>query len=242
MLIFAHRGASFEAPENTIAAFSRALDAQADGIEIDVYPIEDEWLVFHDRYLARLTAQTGRLHDLTLAQVRTLKVFGQQPIPTLDETLDFIHGRCQVNIELKGADIKRGLTRHLRRAVEHANFQPEQLLVSSFNHHWLAQLKQDHPHQRIGALTTSCPLNYAYFAAQLDAWSVHIDVDFVTQEFVDDAHQRGLKVFVFTVDEPDDMRDLNEMGVDGIFTNHPTLAKNVLHGLFVDAREANRWD
>lgn len=242
MLIFAHRGASFEAPENTIAAFSRALDAQADGIEIDVYPIEDEWLVFHDRYLARLTAQTGRLHDLTLAQIRTLKVFGQQPIPTLDETLDFIQGRCQVNIELKGADIKRGLTRHLRRAVEHASFQPEQLLVSSFNHHWLAQLKQDHPHQRIGALTTSCPLNYAHFAAQLDAWSVHIDVDFVTQEFVDDAHQRGLKVFVFTVDEPDDMRDLNEMGVDGIFTNHPTLARNVLHGHFVDAREANRWN
>ena len=103
MLIFAHRGASFEAPENTIAAFGRALDAQADGIEIDVYPLEDEWVVFHDRYLARLTAQQGRLQDITLAQLRALKVFGQHPIPTLNEALDYISGRCIVNIELKGA-------------------------------------------------------------------------------------------------------------------------------------------
>ncbi|WP_417686574.1 glycerophosphodiester phosphodiesterase [Pseudidiomarina gelatinasegens] len=242
MLIFAHRGASFEAPENTIAAFSKALDAQADGIEIDVYPLEDEWIVFHDRYLARLTAHQGRLQDLTLAQLRTLKVFGQQTIPTLDEVLDYIGGRCHVNIELKGADIKRGLTRHLRRAVAQANFQPEQLIVSSFNHHWLAQLKHDHPQQLIGALTTSCPLTYAQFAQTLQAWSVHIDVDFVTKEFVDDAHQRGLKVLVFTVDEPDDMRDLKAMGVDGIFTNHPSLARNVISGLFVDARESNHLD
>src|SRR5690554_2127224 len=135
MLIFAHRGASFEAPENTIAAFGKALDAQADGIEIDVYPLEDEWVVFHDRYLSRLTAHSGRLQDLSLAQLRSLKVFGQQQIPTLDEALEFIGGRCQVNIELKGADIRRGLTRHLRRAIEQANFTEQQLLVSSFNHH-----------------------------------------------------------------------------------------------------------
>lgn len=241
MLVFAHRGASFEAPENTIAAFGKALDAQADGIEIDVYPLEDEWVVFHDRYLSRLTAHSGRLQDLTLTQLRSLKVFGQQQIPTLDEALDFIAGRCQVNIELKGADITRGLTRHLRRAVAHANFTEQQLLVSSFNHHWLAQLKQDHPQQRIGALTTSCPLHYAKFASELSAWSVHIDVDFVTQEFVDDAHQRDLKVFVFTVDEPEDMRALKAMGVDGIFTNHPALARNVIDGLFVADQEANPW-
>lgn len=241
MLIFAHRGASFEAPENTIAAFGKALDAQADGIEIDVYPLEDEWVVFHDRYLSRLTAHSGRLQDLSLAQLRSLKVFGQQQIPTLDEALEFIGGRCQVNIELKGADIRRGLTRHLRRAIEQANFTEQQLLVSSFNHHWLAQLKHDHPQQKIGALTTSCPLQYAKFASELNAWSVHIDVDFVTQDFIDDAHQRGLKTFVFTVDEPDDMRELKAMGVDGIFTNHPALARNVIDGLFVDTHEANHW-
>ena len=125
--------------------------------------------------------------------------------------------------------------------MANANFSAEQLIVSSFNHHWLKQLKDDHPDQLIGALTTNCPLNYAEFASNLNAWAVHIDVDFVTQDFVDDAHRRGLKVLVFTVDEPQDMFDLRAMGVDGIFTNHPTLARNVLNGLHVDAKEANRW-
>lgn len=230
MLILAHRGASFEAPENTLSAFGRALDAGADGIELDIYPLQDEWIVFHDRYLTRLTAHPGRLQDLTLAQVRKLKVFGQQPVPTLDEALAFIAGRCLVNIELKGADITRGLTRHLRHAVTAHGFRNEQLLVSSFNHHWLKQLKDDHPAQYLGALTTACPLDYAAFAAQLNAWSVHIDVDFVTQAFVDDAHQRGLKVFVFTVDEPEDILELDTMGVDGIFCNHPAAARNILKG------------
>ncbi|RUO63519.1 glycerophosphodiester phosphodiesterase [Pseudidiomarina insulisalsae] len=237
MWVIAHRGASFEAPENTLSAFGRALDAGAEGIELDVYPLRDEWIVFHDRYLARLTAHPGRLQDLTIDQLRKLKVFGQHPVPTLDEALAFIAGRCWVNIELKGADIARGLTRHIRQAVAEHNFTQEQLLVSSFNHHWLRQLKQDHPEQPIGALTTSCPLTYAAFASELEAWSVHIDVDFVTPEFVADAHQRNLKVFVFTVDEPEDMRELHAMGVDGIFTNHPVAARNVIAGLPMQARE-----
>lgn len=240
MQIIAHRGASFEAPENTLSAFGKALDAGADGIELDIYPLQDEWIVFHDRYLSRLTAHPGRLQDLTLAQVRKLKVFGQQAIPTLDEALAFIAGRCWVNIELKGGDITRGLTRHLKHAVETANFKNEQLLVSSFNHHWLKQLKEDHPEQLIGALTTSCPLDYAGFARQLNAYSVHIDVDFVNAEFVADAHQRGLQVYVFTVDEPRDMEELADMGVDGIFTNHPATARNVLAGRTVTQSELLR--
>ncbi|RUO53641.1 glycerophosphodiester phosphodiesterase [Pseudidiomarina homiensis] len=242
MLVLAHRGASFEAPENTLTAFGRALDAGVDGIELDVYPLQDEWIVFHDRYLARLTAHPGRLQDLTLEQVRKLKVFGQQPVPTLTEALEFVAGRCMVNIELKGADITRGLTRHLRHAVKHSNFDSEQIVVSSFNHHWLRQLKEDHPEQRIGALTTSCPLDYAAFASQLNAWSVHIDVDFVNPEFVQDAHHRGLRVFVFTVDEPEDMKDLHTMGVDGIFTNHPVAARNVIAGLPMQAHETWHLD
>lgn len=228
MQIIAHRGASFEAPENTLSAFGRALDAGADAIELDVYPLQDEWIVFHDRYLQRLTAHPGRLGDLTLDQVRRLKVFGQQAVPTLSEALDFIAGRCWVNIELKGADIQRGLTKQLLRAQRQAGFAAEQLVVSSFNHHWLRQLKTDHPEHRIGALTTSCPLNYAAFASELDAWSVHIDVDFVTPEFVADAHARDLQVFVFTVDEPRDMDELKVMGVDGIFTNRPADARQHL--------------
>lgn len=240
MLIIAHRGASFEAPENTLAAFSRAIDAGADAIELDVYALEDEWIVFHDRYLERLTATPGRLQDLTLAQVRKLKVFGQQAVPTLAEALAHIRGRCMVNIELKGPGIVRGLSLCLEQAMRAHQFEQEQFLISSFNHHWLRAVKQNHPERRIGALTAACPLDYCAFATQLNAWSVHVDVDFVTKEMVEDAHQRQLKIFVYTVDEAQDIDDLMTLGVDGIFTNHPTHARNVLAGLMTRTDELHK--
>lgn len=237
MQLIAHRGASYEAPENTLAAFSKAIDARADGIELDVYALEDEWIVFHDRYLERLTATPGRLQDLTLAQVRQLKVFGQQRVPTLLEALEHIQGRCMVNIELKGPGIVRGLSKNLATAVESFQFEPEQFLISSFNHHWLQAVKHNHPEQRIGALTAGCPLDYCAFASRLNAWSVHVDVDFITKEMVDDAHQRQLKIYVYTVDEAHDIAELKKLGVDGIFTNHPSFSRNVLEGLPVNPAE-----
>ncbi|MEX1220667.1 MAG: glycerophosphodiester phosphodiesterase family protein [Idiomarina sp.] len=237
MQIIAHRGASFEAPENTLAAFSKALDAKADGIELDVYPLEDEWIVFHDRYLERLTATPGRLLDLTLAQVRKLKIFGQQHVPTLSEALEHINGRCMVNIELKGGGIVRGLHQCIDHAIKHHGFSADQILISSFNHHWLQAVKHSHPEQRIGALVVGCPIDYCAFATRLDAYSVHVDVDFLTPEMVQDAHQRNLKIYVYTVDEAHDIEELHKLGVDGIFTNHPAFSRNILTGLPVSPSE-----
>ncbi|MCH8502552.1 MAG: glycerophosphodiester phosphodiesterase [Aliidiomarina sp.] len=230
MFIFAHRGASFEAPENTLAAFQRALDAHADGIEIDIMQVGDEIYVFHDRYLRRLAAQPGRFQDLTAEQIERLRVFNQQPIPTLLQTLEFIAGKCVLNVELKGEISPELLSRALQRAQAEFGFQPEQLLVSSFNHHWLKTLQRHRPEIRYGALNAGCLLDYAHFAADLNAYSVHIDVDFITEAFVKDAHQRGLVVYVYTVDEPEDILELQKMGVDGIFSNHPQHARNVLYG------------
>ena len=75
---------------------------------------------------------------------------------------------------------------------------------------------------KTGALTGSRPINYAAFAQLLDAYSVHIDVDFIDRTFIEDAHQRGLKVYVYTVDQEEDIADLHQLKVDGIFTNYPT--------------------
>lgn len=229
MLIIAHRGASALAPENTLSAFGKALEAQADAIEIDVYQVDGELYVFHDRYLQRLTAQPGRFQDLSQAQIRTLSIFGQDSVPTLKETLHHIAGRCVLNIELKGEIEQPKLFKLLDFAIQQCGFSEQTLLISSFNHHWLYAIKQVRPQTRIGALTASCPLDYATYASALHAYSAHIDVDVVNQAFVDDAHQRGLAVYVFTVDEAQDIIWLKKMGVDGIFTNHPQLSRNVLN-------------
>ncbi|WP_194756797.1 glycerophosphodiester phosphodiesterase [Aliidiomarina indica] len=231
MLVIAHRGASFEAPENTLVAFERAIDAHADGIELDVMEVDGELFVFHDRYLRRLAAQPGRFQDLTSAQVRALRIFSQHPIPTLLEALEFIQGRCFVNIELKSQVSQAALVEVLNQAEQTLGFSSDQLIVSAFNHHWIHALKQSRPKTRIGALSASCLLDYARFANELDAYSLHIDIDFVTFELIQDAHQRGLKVFVYTVDEPEDILLLKRWGVGGLFTNHPRHTRNVIDGL-----------
>ncbi|RTE85704.1 MULTISPECIES: glycerophosphodiester phosphodiesterase [Gammaproteobacteria] len=228
MLVIAHRGASALAPENTIAAFNKAIEAKADAIEFDVVQVGQEIYVFHDRYLERLTAQPGRFVDLTKEQINKLSIFGQHPIPTLAETLQCIGNHCGVNIEIKGTVDTSLLVDNIQHAIQNFNIDPAQLIVSSFNHHWLNSVKAKAPQIKIGALTSNCLVDYAKCAADLGAYSFHVDVNFICDELVKDAHARGLKVFVYTVDEPHDMHWLAELGVDGIFTNHPLFARNVL--------------
>ncbi|MCC5854258.1 MAG: glycerophosphodiester phosphodiesterase [Idiomarina sp.] len=240
MLIIAHRGASAIAPENTLAAFQKALEAHADGIELDIYEVDGQIYVFHDRYLERLTAQPGRLQDLSQSQIATLRIFGQQAIPTLKETLVALAGQCLLNIELKGKVSHSLLLELLDFALRECNFTHEQLLVSSFNHHWLQRLKDARPQIRIGALTYNSLLDYAQCADTLQAYSIHVGVDFIEPELVVDAHARGIRVYVFTVDEAQDIAWLRDMGVDGIFTNHPQFARNVLEGLPV-SQETRLW-
>ncbi|TKB46686.1 glycerophosphodiester phosphodiesterase [Thalassotalea mangrovi] len=223
MLVFAHRGASGHEPENTLLAIKRALAMQVDAIEIDVHLLADgELIVTHDRWLKSQLKPLKRIRDLTLAQIKLIDVGKGQAAPTLNEVLECINGECLVNIELKAERTVIPMMKVMDEAIARWNFQPSQFLFSSFNHHLLFELKTLNSHLNTGALTASCPLDYASFAQRLNAYSVHIDIDFVNQDFVDDAHRRGLKVFVYTVDNEEDIVEMHHLGVDGIFSNYPT--------------------
>lgn len=225
MLIFAHRGASGIEPENTLRAIRTALDANVDGIEIDIHQVEDKLVVIHDRWLQRTTSGNGQIKQYSFEQLRALDAGKGEVIPTLDEVLALTANKCLVNIELKGINNIHVLFNCLDKAKLTHGFGPQQLLVSSYNHRLLHLIKQHRNELAIGALTSCYPLEYAKFAEKLDAFSVHLDVDFISEHFVSDAHQRGLKVFVYTVDELDDIKALKAMGVDGIFSNFPTRTK-----------------
>lgn len=225
MLVFAHRGASDHAPENTLSAIQIALDMDVDGIEIDVFEVEHQLVVIHDRWLHRTTNGTGRIHQQSFDYIRSLDAGNGQQIPTLDEVMQLIDGRCTLNIELKGIFTIELLFLQLQTAVSHYRFKPAQLLISSFNHRLLSMISPQKGGYKVGALTSSYPLEYAKFAEQLNADSVHICIDFISEHFVADAHKRGLQVFVYTVDEEDDIDTLKAMGVDGIFINDPTKAQ-----------------
>ncbi|QBG35795.1 glycerophosphodiester phosphodiesterase [Litorilituus sediminis] len=225
MLIFAHRGASGIEPENTLRAIRTALDANVDGIEIDIHQVEDKLVVIHDRWLHRTTSGNGQIKHYSFEQLRALDAGKGEVIPTLDEVLELTANKCLVNIELKGINDIQVLFNCLDNAKATHGFEHQQLLISSYNHRLLHLIKQQRSELTIGALTSCYPLEYAKFAEKLDAYSVHLDVDFISEHFVSDAHQRGLKVFVYTVDELDDIKALKAMGVDGIFSNFPTRTK-----------------
>ncbi|OUR60186.1 glycerophosphodiester phosphodiesterase [Colwellia sp. 39_35_sub15_T18] len=231
MLIFAHRGASGTAPENTLRAIRAALDAKIDGIEIDIYQVDGKLFVIHDRWLQRTTSGKGQIFHHSYQYLRSLDAGNGETIPTLDEVLTLIAGKCTINIELKGVSDIALLFSYLDDAINLSNLTVKDILLSSFNHHLLANIHQQRPEFAIGALTACHPLEYAKFAQQLNSYSIHLDVDFISQRFVEDAHKRGLKVFVYTVDELEDISAMKALGVDGIFSNFPAQAKEYLAGL-----------
>ncbi|MDN3653006.1 glycerophosphodiester phosphodiesterase family protein [Thalassotalea ponticola] len=222
MLVVAHRGASGHEPENTLLAIEKALEMNVDAIEIDVHWADGELIVIHDRNVGKTTNGQGLLSKLTFAEIRQLDAGKGQRVPTLDEVLQLINGQCPVNIELKADKTVVPTLALIEKAIKDYHFDYNKFLVSSFNHHLLFQVKTLNPAIHVGALTASCPLDYAAFAEKLSAYSVHIDVDFINKAFVDDAHQRGMKVFVYTVDDEDDIIEMHHLGVDGIFSNYPT--------------------
>jgi glycerophosphoryl diester phosphodiesterase len=228
MLIFAHRGASADAPENTLLAIDLALTQQADGIEIDVYQLGDDLVVIHDNWVSRTTNGKHALTEYTLEELQKLDAGQGQFVPTLWQVLQRVQGQCLVNIEVKGVNKISLVNECINKAVNQLNFKSAQFIVSSFNHHLLLAFKNIAPRIKIGALTANKPLKYAHFAQELQAYSVNADISFVDHNFVIDAHSRGLKMFVYTVDEPEDLRRLKAWGVDAVFSNGPAKAKSVL--------------
>lgn len=228
MLIFAHRGASADAPENTLLAVQKALDQKADGIEIDVYQLGTELVVIHDQWVSRTTNGHGLLTDYSLHELQQLDAGQGQSVPTLWQVLQLVSGKCLINIEVKGVQDVSLIIRCIDKAISQLDFKMEQFSVSSFDHHCLVRVKNLAPTIKVGALTASKPITYAKFAQELHAYSVNADVTFIDQDFIKDAKSRGLKVFVYTVDQAKDLLRLEKWGVDAVFSNGPAKAKLVL--------------
>lgn len=227
MLVFAHRGASGYAPENTLKAMSKAIELGAKAIELDVHCVAGELVVFHDRRLEGKSSGHGLIHLSTQADLAKITVAGE-PIPSLWEVLILLDtltgGDCIVNIELKGVGCVPPFVAMYPHILEKLHFTPQHLLISSFNHLYIAQVKQQLPQAFVAPLLGGIPLDLAQVVTDIAAYSLHLDVAFVSQAIVDDAHQRGAKVYVYTVDNSDDIHALKMMGVDGIFSNYPDKA------------------
>ena len=230
MLVFAHRGASGYAPENTVKAMQLALSLGAKAIELDVHNVDGELMVFHDRRLDNKTNGQGLIHQKSLSELSKITLDGE-PIPSLWQILESLSPKPLVNIELKGVNCLEPFLRIYPKIIEQLEYKAEQLLISSFNHLFLAKVKQVFPNARVAPLVEGIPLGLANVGTELNASSIHLDINFITPEIVADAKKRKLKVYVFTVDHADDIKYLNQLGVDGIFSNFPDKALQVISKL-----------
>ena len=220
MLCIGHRGARGYAPENTLASIDLAIEQGATWIEIDIREHSGDLIVIHDKYLERTTNGKGHIYQYDLATLRRFTSENNQTIPTLKEVITHVNRRAVINIELKDRASALPTIALLNELVSQG-WQHDDFLISSFYHHALRDIKEIAPLFKTGALCASVMIDYAKFAQELGAWSINLCSESVNQEIIDDAHQRGLKVFVYTVNDPRLFSEFNAMGVDGVFTDYP---------------------
>lgn len=224
------------APENTLLSIRRALDMGALCVEVDVQYVDGQLVVFHDERLERTSNGTGYLSEQSFEYLRSLDVGEGQRIPTLEEVFEVIGSRAGLNIELKGAGTAVPVAGLISKLIA-AGWDKDKILLSSFNHRELLNFRRLNQEIKLGALIRGLPVNDAKFAEDLGVFSVHPALDFVDRQFVDDAHARGFKVFVYTVNHPEDIDRMYRLGVDGVFTSYP---ERVLEK-FSQGDNATRW-
>lgn len=222
MLRIGHRGACGYEPENTLRSFHRALQLRVDMVELDVHVCRSgEVVVIHDSKVDRTTGGTGYVADKTLDELRTLDAGKGEKIPTLQEVLALVNKEVKVNIELKGAGTAKPVFQLLEKYVRESGWSYGDFLISSFNHDELKEFRRLSKEFSIGVLTLDIPAGFVEFVEKIGAYSVNVWVESISRELVDDARRRGIRVFVWTVDDRDDIERMRSLGVDGIFSNYP---------------------
>lgn len=227
--VIAHRGASGEAPENTMAAFDLAIRQGADVIELDVHVTADSALiVMHDFAVDRTTDGHGLIKDLKLADVRSLDASARsslataaQQVPTLDEVLDWAHGRVPVAIEVKSGPIRyAGIESKIAQRIAHHSMADE-VVVISFDHSLLLRMKKVDRRIATGVLYACAPVEPSTLAM-----AAHADVLLphwadLNGAMVEDAHECGLAISTWAVDDERDIGWVVSLGVDAVATNFP---------------------
>lgn len=222
--IWAHRGASAQAPENTLAAFQRAVECGADGLELDVHLSKDRLpVVIHDDTVDRTTDGRGAVAGLTLAQLQSLDAgswfaegFAGEPVPSLAEVLDVFAGQVRLNLEIKAFDAGLAVLAQL------AGYPAAEVVLSSFDVDVLIAMRNADPDLPLAVLYDEGNWRRRHdLALRLRARAFHPRADHVNRPMLGRCRQSGLPVHAWTVDDHGLARRLVRAGVAGIFTNDP---------------------
>jgi glycerophosphoryl diester phosphodiesterase len=229
-MIIAHRGASADAPENTLAALELAIKEGADWVEIDVQETrEGEVVVIHDSDLKKIGGSGLKVFEASLAELQSVDIgswkdpsFSDQRVPTLQQVLALCKNRIKIVIELKYYGQEKRLEERVADLVETAGMQ-DQIVVMSLSYAGIQKMKSIRPQWMVGLLASVAIGNITRLEADFFA----INANFANRAFIKQMHRRNLKVMVWTVNDPISMSAMISKGVDGIITDKPGLASTV---------------
>ncbi len=228
-LPFAHRGGASDVPENTMPAFEYAVELGFRYLETDVQVTADGVLVaFHDDDLQRTCGRPGRISELPWSEVREARVAGVAPIPLLADLLG-AWPDVRLNIDCKSDAAVPALVETLRRAAA-----LPRVCVGAFSDRRIRRIRSMLGPELcsalgpagVAALRFGAPTPPGAHTAQVPVRQGRLTI--VDERFVDRAHRRGIEVHVWTVDEPEEMERLLDIGVDGLMTDRPTVLRDVL--------------
>jgi len=234
--VTAHRGCSKEAPENTLYAFEKALESNTDYIELDVQLTKDEQLVvFHDEKLERATGAKGKLSDYTYDELQSLTVkskyvseedFPDARIPLLTDVFELVGEEKLYNIEIKDHGNTNLTVEKTVEAIKEHDLESS-CYVTSFSYSAVKKVKQLDPNIKTGLIANVATTTAFMQMKNIDALSMnHL---LVNATVVNNAHQNGKRIFVWTVDNKGEMEKMMALGVDNIITNCPDRASEVVY-------------
>lgn len=231
--ITSHRGFSYEVPENTIPAIEKAIEEQADYIEIDVRQTKDgELVLLHDESLKRTTGLNRNIYDINYEDAAVLdaggwvdKKYEGTRIPTLREALEICKGRVNLNIEIKYDTHTDNVEERTAALIEEYDME-NQCVLTSTSLTCLKNLKMLDPDLKTGYITSLIFERY-YYEDYIDFFS--IKSYFVTESLMKEVHDHGKEIHAWTVNNKNELERMKRLGVDNIITDNPVYAKEVLY-------------
>ena len=231
--ITAHRGSSVTAPENTIPAIEKAMEEMADSVEIDVQMTSDGVIVLgHDASLKRVAGVNRSIASMTFAQLEQLDVgswfsksYEGTRIPALSEVLELCSQKIGLNIEIKYVGKNSELPEKTAEMIK-AYGMENQCVVTSTNLPYLRRVKAVLPEVRTGYIISAA---YGNFYSSEDIDFISIRSGFVTSALMQNAHEQGKAVYAWTVNSKSELERLTLLGVDGIITDRPVLAREIVY-------------
>lgn len=212
-----HRGAGGHAPENTLAAIECSMTLHAHLVEVDVRATSDNQLVLlHDATLDRTTNGHGPIVSQRWSDLQEIRGHDGQLLPLLADALCTASGRIGMMIEIK----TEGIAKQICRMVKEVQFNGT-VIYASFFHDELLKVRREEPQAQTMALIEAVPVNQTAFAKDAHASHVGVAFETLTPSFLKALHNRSLRVFTYTVNEPADIQTARAMGVDGIISNYP---------------------